>query len=84
MKPSRAIAGQKTQFARTMHDMAYDPVRDEIVVPQYFAFGILTFRGDADGNVAPIRRILGPSTQLLSPEALALDYVNGEIFVPQD
>jgi hypothetical protein len=83
-KPTRAIAGQKTLFARTMHDMAYDPVRDEIVVPQYFAFGILTFPGDADGNVPPIRKIMGPKTQLLSPEALALDWIHGEIFVPQD
>ena len=83
-KPTRAIAGQKTLFARTMHDMAYDPVRDEIVVPQFAAFAILTFRGDADGNTSPIRKIFGPSTQLENTEALALDYIHGEIFVPQD
>jgi len=83
-KATRAIAGQKTLFARTMHDMAYDPVRDEIVVPQFAAFAILTFRGDADGNTAPIRKIFGPSTQLENTEALALDYIHGEIFVPQD
>jgi len=83
-KATRAIAGQKTLFARTMHDMAYDPVRDEIVVPQFAAFAILTFRGDADGNTSPIRKIFGPSTQLENTEALALDYIHGEIFVPQD
>ncbi len=66
-----------------MHDMAYDPVRDEIVVPQFFAFAILTFRGDADGDVAPVRKIFGPSTQLKNPMALALDPIHGEIFVPQ-
>ena len=63
--------------------MAYDPVRDEIVLPQFFAFAILTFRGDADGDVAPVRKIFGPSTQLKNPMALALDPIHGEIFVPQ-
>ncbi len=60
-RPTREIAGQNTLFTRTMHDMAYDPVRDEIVVPQFFAFAILTFRGDADGDVAPVRKILAPA-----------------------
>ena len=63
--------------------MAYDPVRDEILVPQFFAFAILTFRGDANGNVPPLRKIFGPSTQLKNPSALALDWIHGEIFVPQ-
>jgi hypothetical protein len=76
------VAGQRTLIARTIHDMAYDPVRDEIVVPQFYAFGVLTFRGDATGDVAPIRNILGPRTQIKGNEAVALDAVHGEIFVP--
>lgn len=83
-KPTRAIAGQNTLITRTIHDMAYDPVRDEIVVPQFFAFAILTFRGDATGDVAPVRKIFGPRTQLQNPQALALDSLHGEIFVPQE
>lgn len=82
-KPTRELAGQNTLFVRTMHDMAYDPARDEIVVPQFYAYAILTFRGDANGDVAPIRKIFGPSTRLKNPEALAVDYVHGEIFVPE-
>jgi len=82
-KPVRAIAGQKTLFTRTIHDMAYDSVRDEILVPSFFAFAILTFRGDANGDVSPVRKIFGPSTQLLNPQAVAIDAVHGEIFVPQ-
>jgi len=62
--------------------MAYDPVRDEILVPAYHAFGILTFRGDANGDVPPVRKIAGPKTQLVWPNAVALDAVHGEIFVP--
>ncbi len=65
-----------------MHDMAYDPIHDEIVVPQFFAFAILTFSGGADGDVGPIRTIMGPSTQLKNTHALAIDPVNEEIFVP--
>ena len=82
-KATRAIAGQNTLITRTIHDMAYDPVRDEIVVPQFYAFAILTYKGDATGDVAPIRKIFGPHTQLKLPARLALDAVHGEIFVPQ-
>ncbi len=65
-----------------MHDMAYDPVRDEIVVPGFFNFSILTFSGDADGDAAPVRQIMGPRTQIVNPSAVAIDAVHGEIFVP--
>jgi hypothetical protein len=82
-KPVRAIAGQKTLFTRTIHDMAYDAVRDEILVPSFYAFAILTFRGDANGDVAPVRTIFGPSTHLLNPQAVAVDAVHGEVYVPQ-
>lgn len=82
-RATRAIAGQNTLFTRTIHDMAYDPVRDEIIVPQFFAFAILTFRGDANGNVPPLRKIFGPNTQLKNTQALAIDPIHGEIFVPQ-
>src|SRR2546422_75950 len=34
--------------------MAYDPVHDEILVPSFYAFAILTFRGDANGNGGPV------------------------------
>ncbi|MBI2817923.1 MAG: hypothetical protein HYX72_13390 [Acidobacteria bacterium] len=82
VKPRRSIAGQNTLITRTIHDLAYDPVRDEIIVPQLFAQAILTFRGGADGDEAPIRILQGPKTQLSDPERLALDPVHGEIFVP--
>jgi hypothetical protein len=81
-KPVRAIAGQNTLFSRTIHDMAYDNVRDEILVPSHYLMGIVTFRGDASGDVAPVRKIYGPKTQILLPDAVAIDPVHGEIFVP--
>lgn len=80
----RSIAGQKTGFTRLIHDMTYDPVRDEITVTQASALAILTFKGDADGDVAPIRTIMGPKTELTSVGSgrLALDPVNHEIYLP--
>jgi 6-phosphogluconolactonase (cycloisomerase 2 family) len=42
-KPTRSIAGQKTQITRHIHDFGYDSVRDEFVVPQYYSFAIMFF-----------------------------------------
>jgi hypothetical protein len=84
-KAIRTIAGQNTLITRDIHDMGYDSSRDEIVTMQAQAFAITTFKGDADGDVAPIRTIMGPKTGLLSAKGrLALDSVNHEIFVPDD
>ena len=80
---TRSIAGQNTLFSRTIHGMDYDPVRDEIVVPGWYNFSILTFSADADGDAAPVRQIMGPRTQLVNSQRVAVDPVNGEIFVPQ-
>src|SRR5207245_11191207 len=48
-----------------------------------YALAILIFRGDANGNVAPVRKIFGLHTRLKNPQAVAVDGVHGEIFVPQ-
>jgi hypothetical protein len=82
-KFTREIAGQNTLLSRTQHGFAYDSVRDEIVMPQKLASAVLTFRGDANGDVAPIRKIMGPKTLLENDSILTVDGVHGEIFVPQ-
>ena len=82
-KPVRKIEGQKTLLGRTMHSIAYDEMHDEFVVPQQFGQAILTFRGGADGEEAPIRVIQGSLTQLRNPDRLGIDPVHNEIFVPQ-
>jgi hypothetical protein len=66
-----------------MHAIAYDEIHDEFSVPVPFPQAILTFRGGANGEEAPIRVIQGPLTRLKAPMRLALDPVNNEIFVPQ-
>ena len=82
-KTTRAIEGQGTLLGRTMHAIDYDPIHDEIVVPQQFGQAILTFRGGADGEEAPIRVIQGSRTQLRAPDRLAVDPINSEIIVQE-
>ncbi|MSO20062.1 MAG: hypothetical protein EXQ56_06280 [Acidobacteria bacterium] len=78
----RNLAGQATKLSRTMHDIRYDSVNDEILVTNPFAQAIITFRGDADGNATPLRIIQGPKTQLGGVDRLDVDVVNNEILVP--
>ena len=80
--PTRTLAGQKTLLARTMHDIRYDEVHDEILVANPFAQAILVFRGGADGDEAPLRIIQGPQTQMRVPDRLEVDPLNNEIIVP--
>ena len=64
-----------------MHDIRYNPIRDEFVVANPFANAILTFRGAANGQEPPIRVIQGPKTRLNGPQRFGLDYTRGEIIV---
>ena len=69
-------------MVRTAHSLAYNEIHDEIVIPQPFSQAILTFRGGANGEEAPIRVIQGPLTQLYNyVDQIVLDQVNGEIYV---
>ena len=79
----RAIEGQATLLGRTMHAIAYDPVHDEILVPQQFGQGVLVFRGSASGEESPVRVLRGPKTKLIALDRLAVDPVNDEIIVPE-
>lgn len=82
--PVRALAGQKTLISRTMHDLAYDAIHDEIVVPSPLTQAILTFRGGADGEEAPLRVIQGKKTGIKGVGAMdkvAIDPANNEILV---
>ena len=66
-----------------MHGMAFNSLRDEIIVPQSMAQAIMTFRGAANGEEPPLRVIHGPATQITNPNSgLAIDEVNDELFLP--
>lgn len=83
--PTRKLEGQRTRLGRTMHDVAYDPIHDEIVVGSPFAQAVLTFRGGANGEESPVRIIQGSRTQIVSQwngvDRLAIDPVHNEIYV---
>ena len=82
-KPTRLLAGQKTLLSRTMHDIRYDEVNDELLVTNPFASAILVYRGSANGEEAPVRVIQGAKTTILAPDRLEVDPVNNEILVPE-
>ena len=69
-------------LGRTQHSISYDQIHDEIVIPQPFAGAILTFAGDANGEVAPLRVIQGPKADLSLADQMTIDPVHGEYFIP--
>jgi DNA-binding beta-propeller fold protein YncE len=79
--PTRVITGQNTLLGRTVHGLAYDLARDEIVVPNALADAVFVFRADAAGAEHPIRVVQGPQTHLVTPHAVSLDLQNREILV---
>ena len=81
MAPARVISGAPTKMSRTVHGIAYDPVRDEIYVTNALADAVLVFRGGATGAEPPVRAILGPCTGLVNPHAVSLDLEHREILV---
>ena len=80
--PKRLIAGQATKLSRTMHDIRYDAVNDELLVTNPFAQAIMVFAGDVNGNQPPKRIIQGPQTQMSGSDRLEVDTVHNEIIVP--
>jgi len=77
--PARIVHGQLTLLSRTGHGIAYDPVRDEIISSEATAGAIVVFKGDADGNLRPLRIIQGPRTRLHRPWAVAVDEIHHEL-----
>ena len=78
---SRIIEGQNTRLSRTVHAIAYDEIHDEIVVQSNMGQAVVTYRGGANGDEAPLRIIQGPKTLLRDPVSLFIDPVHEEYFV---
>ena len=82
--PLRAIEGQKSLLGRTMHDIAFDGIHDEIVVTSPLTQAILSFRGAASGEEPPLRIIQGDKTQIKGVGAtgkVSIDPVHNEIYL---
>lgn len=80
--PLRTIAGPATTL-NTPVGLYVDAVNNEIGVVNTFTAtpAITIYSRTASGNVAPLRTITGPVTQLQIPLRIALDPINNEIFV---
>jgi hypothetical protein len=84
--PLREIFGDQTGITKPQ-GIVVDPVHDEIVLSDEGAPdavppippALLVFDRTADGNVAPIRTITGPTTGLLRPRQLQLDTERDEL-----
>jgi hypothetical protein len=67
-----------------MHDIRYDEVHDEMIISNPFAQAIMTYRGGANGEEAPIRILQGPHTQMGSPDfGVEVDPIHNEIYVSE-
>jgi len=81
-QPTRVLAGQTTLLSRTMHDIRYDAVHDEIFVKNALAQAILVFLGSAQGEESPIGIIQGPKTRLEGyVDRLDVDPVHNETYI---
>ena len=69
-------------MGRTQHSIRHNPIHDELVLTNPWAGAVLTFSGDAAGEVAPIRIIKGPKTGLALSDTMELDPKNDEYIVP--
>src|SRR5262245_39515133 len=81
VKPTRNIFGQNVQITRSIHAFSWDPVKDEIVVPHFQAQAITFYKGDANGNAAPVRLIKGPDVKIPNLDKLTIDSIHREIYV---
>jgi hypothetical protein len=81
MEPVRVIKGTGSRLTRVEHGLAYDAARDEIFSSAPLASAVVVFRGDANGETAPLRVIQGPKTQIHAPWQVAVDDVHHELAV---
>jgi len=79
--PLRTVYGQNSHLSRTMHDIRYDEIHDELYVVNPFAEAIMTFKGATAGQEPPIRIIQGPHVKF-GGSRLDVDPVHNEIFLP--
>jgi DNA-binding beta-propeller fold protein YncE len=94
-KPLRSIQGPKTGLTDP-HGVFLDGKNNEIIVAnhdswggadgegdtgRFVPFSITVYPREANGDIAPVRTIAGPDTQLVLPMKLHVDTVNNEIAV---
>jgi len=81
-KPLRVITGDKTQL-NWPAAMKFNPDNGDLYIANDIGRSILVFANasTAQGDVAPVRVIKGPSTLLRNPTGIAIDRKNQEVWV---
>jgi len=84
--PQQFIFGSNTGFDNGPIGVTVDTVHNELAVtnPMYGAFlapSVLVFARSDNGNVAPMRAIVGAATGLAGANGLVVDSVNNELLV---
>src|SRR5437762_10624587 len=64
--------------------VAVDNTNHEVVVSNDGRLSILVFDRLANGNVAPLREIIGPATGITTPEGIVVDPVHDEIILADE
>jgi DNA-binding beta-propeller fold protein YncE len=80
VRPVRKIEGPRTRLDWPM-GIAFDPVRDEIVVANNGDSSVLIFGHGDNGDVAPRRVIRGTRTGIDHPMGIAIDAEHGGFWV---
>ena len=82
-KPIRIIQGPKTLLGGSTDtdNVAVDPAHNEIYVTQEFSDSVLVFSREGNGDVAPIRILHGPQTNMRHPRRVSVDPVNNLMVV---
>ncbi len=82
-KPLRVIQGPKTLMGGGMDtdNVEIDPIHNEVYTTQRSSDSILAFSSRANGDVAPIRILHGPKTQLRYPRRVTVDPINNLLAV---
>ncbi len=82
-EPVRVIQGPKTLLGGSMDtdNVSIDTVHDEVYTTQEGSDSIFVFPGRANGDVAPIRILHGPDTQMRFPRRVTIDPINNLIAV---
>ena len=77
-RPVRIIQGPKTLLGGSMDtdNVAIDTAHNEVYTTQEGSDSILVFNSRASGDVAPIRVLHGPKTQMRFPRRVTVDPVN--------
>jgi DNA-binding beta-propeller fold protein YncE len=80
-RPGELITSYTAYDARESRQERTDNAFNEAARGRFVPSSVTTFDGDASGDVAPLRTIQGPASQIDWPMGVAVDEINNELIV---